>query len=435
MEQKVKEQYTKYTYPKYNDNMDRLAPIPNQYTSNLFLEQINYYIYNGSKPDFNNYKILVAGVGLGDDIINMAFFLKKYKNTKLLGIDISSTALDICKKRIEKYDLNNIELIEMSLLDLNVNIHGKFDLIICIGVLHHLVNPVDGINSLKNVMEDDGFMNIMVYGKYGRTGIYQMQDLMKKINYNIHDYPSKIRNFKNLYKQLPINNWFNLGEHLINDHNVSDEGIVDLLLHCQDRSYSVPELYEWIDTCGLNIIEFSPETRYKYKHTITDFNYPDNIVEKYSINELFFGDIIKHSFYISKNIVTKAKIENLDNIPILVLMTQKTLNNILNIFKTKKASLNLKSYDICVNTTFHYKLTDEYLWYFTNNNCFQFDIEMNDITYIILNNIDNIKTTSEIFNIVRKELNSDIDNSEILNIFKPVYEKFELYDMILLKSL
>ena len=60
---------------------------------------------------------------------------------------------------------------------------------------------------------------------------------------------------------------------------------------------------------------------------------------------------------------------------------------------------------------------------------------MNDITYIILNNIDNIKTTSEIFNIVRKELNSDIDNSEILNIFKPVYEKFELYDMILLKSL
>ena len=358
MEQKVKEQYTKYTYPKYNDNMDRLAPIPNQYTSNLFLEQINYYIYNGSKPDFNNYKILVAGVGLGDDIINMAFFLKKYKNTKLLGIDISSTALDICKKRIEKYDLNNIELIEMSLLDLNVNIHGKFDLIICIGVLHHLVNPVDGINSLKNVMEDDGFMNIMVYGKYGRTGIYQMQDLMKKINYNIHDYPSKIRNFKNLYKQLPINNWFNLGEHLINDHNVSDEGIVDLLLHCQDRSYSVPELYEWIDTCGLNIIEFSPETRYKYKHTITDFNYPDNIVEKYSINELFFGDIIKHSFYISKNIVTKAKIENLDNIPILVLMTQKTLNNILNIFKTKKASLNLKSYDICVNTTFHYKLTD-----------------------------------------------------------------------------
>ena len=48
------------------------------------------------------------------------------------------------------------------------------------GVLHHLENPKLGLNVLKNVLKDDGFMSIMVYGKYGRTGVYQMQDLMKK---------------------------------------------------------------------------------------------------------------------------------------------------------------------------------------------------------------------------------------------------------------
>ena len=433
MEEKVKEQYTKYTYPKYNDDMDDSAPIPVQYTCSLFLEQLNHYIYKGRKTDFNNYKILVAGVGLGQDIINMAFLLKKYKNTKIVGIDVSSTALCICKNRIAKYELPNIELIEMSLLDLDVNIHGKFDLIICIGVLHHLVNPIDGINSLKNVMEDSGCMNIMVYGKYGRTGIYQMQDLMKKMNYNLNEYTDKINNFKNVYKQLPTNNWFKLGEHLINDHRISDEGIVDLLLHCQDRSYSVPELYDWIKNCGLNIVDFSPEFRYKYKHNINNFHYPDNIIEKYAINEIFFGDIIKHHFYISKNIDTKAKIENLDNILILGLMTKNTMDNILQAFKIKKSLINITNYDIYVRTTLTYKLQEDYYWYFSNNNCIEFIIEMNEIIYTILNNIDNVMSINEIFNIVRKELNIDIDNSEILNIFKHVYEQFELYDMILLK--
>ena len=43
---------------------------------------------------------------------------------------------------------------------------------------------------------------------------------------------------------------------------------VDLLLHHQDRSYTVNELYEWINSSGLNIVEFSPHNRYKYKYKI-----------------------------------------------------------------------------------------------------------------------------------------------------------------------
>jgi len=467
MENLVKKQYTEYTYPKYTENMDIFSPVPNQYCTNLFLEQINYYIYKGCKHDFNGYKVLVAGVGLGSDIINMGFFLKKYKNVKLLGIDLSPTAISICKKRITNYDLNNIELIEMSLLDLDPNVHGKFDLIICIGVLHHLENPTDGLNSLKNVLEDDGFMSIMVYGKYGRTGVYQMQDLMKKINSdtNVEDYSNKINNFKNIYKQLPYNNWFKLGEHLITDHIYSDEGIVDLILHCQDRAYTVSELYDFIGKSNLNIIDFSPDTRYKYKYNIDDVIYSNNIIEKYAINELFFGDIIKHSFYVSKNTNTntKAQIDNLDNILILVLTTKELFNSMLNKFKIYKISTNNKSNCCCssilsnlimffntyiytripnknnnnnlnVNSTLIYKLVDNYIWYFSDDKFINFNIEMNEIIYIILNSIDNKTTTKEIFDIVRKELKIDIDNDELLTIFKPIYEKFEMYDIILLKN-
>jgi len=429
MEKKVKELYTQYTYPKYTEYMDKFAPIPHQYCCNLFLEQINHYIYNGSKNNFDNYKILVVGVGLGSDIINMSYLLKTYKNIKLLGIDLSNSSINICKERIGKYNLDNIELIEMSLLDLDPNTHGKFDLIISIGVLHHLENPVDGLNILKNLLEDDGFMSIMVYGKYGRTGIYQMQDLMKKINYNINDYPNKINNFKNIYKQLPQNNWFKKGEHLISDYNESDEGIVDSILHCQDRCYSIPELFNWINKCDLNIIEFSPDTRFKYKFDIENFNYPNNHIDKYSINELFFGDIIKHSFYIGKktNSNTIAQIDNLNNILILVLITKEALDKILEYY------LNNKYEKLNVNCSLTYKLDLEFMWYYSDEQFINLNFEINDIIYTILNNIDNKKTIREIFNIVRINLNISKNDLELLNIFKPVYVKFELYDMILLK--
>ena len=203
---------------------------------------------------------------MGSDIINMGYLLKDYKNVELLGIDLSPTSLKVCRERINKYDLHNIDLIEMSILDLDPEKHGCFDLIIYIGVLHHLENPELGFSALNNVLKEDGAMNVMVYGKYGRTGVYQMQDLLKKVNHGTDDYAVKIDNFKMLYKQLPEDNWFKKGENLISDHKHSDEGIVDMLLHCQDRSYAVNDLYEWVNSCGLNIVTFTPDTRYKYKH-------------------------------------------------------------------------------------------------------------------------------------------------------------------------
>lgn len=426
-EQKVKQMYTEYTYPKYNSYMDKFAPIPHQYSNYIFLEQLNHYIYNG-KQTFNNYNILVAGVGLGGDLINMAYFLKDNKNTKIVGIDLSPSSLKICKERVKKYNLEkNVTLIEMSLLDLDSKIHGMFDLIISIGVLHHLENPTNGLKSLKSVLKQDGCMAIMVYGKIGRTGIYQMQDLLKIVNNNVHNYSEKIENFKNIYKNLP-KNWFKRGEELINDHTGSDEGIVDLLLHCQDRAYNIKELFEWFDECSMNFVDFSPHIRFKLNYNIPNINSPTNIIDKYSLNELYFGDIIKYSFWLSnknpKNI--KCSLDNLNNIMTLVCITKTNLDNIL---KTR----TIDSQFIKVNNlplTYNYKG----LWTWDSTHTISFTFELSDIIYVILNNIDNKKTTKTIFQNVRDELKLCITDDKLLEIWKPVYELFNLYDLILLKS-
>ena len=42
IEQKVKQMYSDYTYPNYDEYMDKFSPIPHQYTNGLFLEQISH---------------------------------------------------------------------------------------------------------------------------------------------------------------------------------------------------------------------------------------------------------------------------------------------------------------------------------------------------------------------------------------------------------
>ena len=250
--------YTDFVYPSYEESWDEKAPQLSQ-IRNHNLNFINHYFYKGKKTNFDNFKILFAGAGLGSELLYMALMLKNYKNIKITAIDLSPSSLEILKKRLNIYNIEEVEVIEMSLLDLDPEKVGKFDMINCAGVLHHLANPSQGLRALKNVLEDDGFMDIMVYGKIGRTGVYQMQDLLRMVNKEVDelDYHSKLENYKKIYPLLQQNNWFKRAEILTSDHlTMGDNGIIDLLLHHQDRAYTIPELYQWVEGEDLKITVF-----------------------------------------------------------------------------------------------------------------------------------------------------------------------------------
>jgi len=441
IEEIVKEQYRSYTYPRYNPNEDKNKKFNGRYCDTS-LNQINYYIYGGKKKSFDNFSVLFVGCGMGSEIIDMALKLEKCKNIKLIGVDFSSTQLKMCKKRLEIYAVDDmVELKEMSLLDLKPEIHGTFDMIISSGVLHHLEDPQKGLDILSTVLKHDGFMSLMVYAKYGRTAVYQMQELLKRANVGIDNWTDKIQNFKNIYKQLPDNNLFTYYDEnmIVQDHNNGDEGIVDLLLHNQDRAFSIPELYEWVDNSNLQIIEHSLINRYKYKYNIHNLQYPEKIEEKYAINELFFGDIIKQCFYASKNKVSSPSCDNLECIPILHFINKEQIatiienlpynrennkNNDLNKYYKFKFSVDpyidgmyMKSVNVNINIE---NINDNHI-----------ELDPNDIWNCIekmLYNIDNKKSIGEILSIIER----NIEEKVLLNIFKRLYESFLLYDLILL---
>ena len=85
-----------------------------------------------------------------------------------------------------------------------------------------------------------GALGLMLYGRYGRTGVYQVQALMRLVNGGEADPRERIANTKAMLADLPATNWFKRGEELFSDHvRFGDVGVYDLFLHEQDRAYSV----------------------------------------------------------------------------------------------------------------------------------------------------------------------------------------------------
>lgn len=255
----------------------------------------------------NEFRTIIPGGGTGQGTLFMAEQLNHTKS-ETVYIDFSIASAYIAQarsviRRVEQiiWVIGWIENIPQLGL-------GKFDLVFCTGVLHHLKNPQNGLNILKQVQIENGGANFMVYGKYGRTGIYQIQDLMRAINRHAKTMEEELINAKHVLKILPEYHWFH--DTGIADHKVmGDIGIYDMLLNKRDVSYSVPDLYEWLWNSGLHFIDFSglnDRIKLSLKLVIRENSlykkiFKMAIFKEKSIAELVLGEHNKQEFYASKN--------------------------------------------------------------------------------------------------------------------------------------
>ena len=232
--------------------------------------------------------------------------------------------MKIAQERAKNRGLKNITWINDSIFNIPDLKLGKFDYIQCSGVLHHLENPDAGLKVLSDSLIDDGGMGIMVYAQYGRTGVYQIQDIMKMVNEGVDSRQQEVKNGWEVMNNLPATNWFNRGKDLLADHiNHGDVGMYDMFLHKQDRAYTVPEIYEFVEKANLNFIEFNSAhsrvmlniARYIKDPVLLKRLQKMDKASLQAMCEIMCGSIIKHSFYVSKKKKPVAKLTDLDNVP------------------------------------------------------------------------------------------------------------------------
>lgn len=252
--EKVRQQYESYPYPPRDPENEKKIFT---YVSSASLEFLNYYHYEGKQGFSNNYKVLIAGGGTGDALVTLVEQCR-YKKVKIVYLDISKSSLEVAKSRLEIRDIEDkVEWVHGSLLDCPNLFDEKFDYINCSGVLHHLESPEDGLKALNSVLKDNGVMAIMLYAKYGRQAVYQIQDLLKVLNKNEGDMGQKVENCKAILRSLPTTNAFLSVQQLFSDiKEYGDNGIYDLFLHSNDVAYSVDDVYEFLKMCKLDLTHF-----------------------------------------------------------------------------------------------------------------------------------------------------------------------------------
>jgi SAM-dependent methyltransferase len=256
----VREQYEALPYPA-RDPRDEARRLIVGSPSHLL--EIDHYLFGGRRDWSKPFRALFAGGGTGDGAIMLAQQLADLGcPAELVHLDHSAAAQQIARARAERRGLGALSFVTASLFDLPALGLGNFDYIDCCGVLHHLEDPAAGLAALVGALAQDGGIGLMVYGRLGRTGVYEMQALLRVVAGEGAPRERIVRARK-LLSDLPATNWLarnpNLSDHL----EGGDAGLFDLLLHARDRAFSVEEVAALIDAADLRLVTFIEPARYE----------------------------------------------------------------------------------------------------------------------------------------------------------------------------
>lgn len=252
-----------------------------------------HQIWPAERPR-EGHEILIAGCGTSQ----AARYAVREPDARITAIDISKTSLTHTLQLQEKYRISNLILRQLSLLDVQ-ELGQKFDLIVCTGVLHHLVDPDAGLQALRSVLKKDGAMQIMVYASYGRAGIYMMRDYCRLLG--ITPSNQELQALGAALNCLPRGHPLS---HLIGKAAdfQNPAALADAFLHPQDQAFAVPQIYEWLDRCGMSLGRWMEQAPYlpqcgaiaRTPHAARLGELPER--SQHAAAELFRGTITQHSF-------------------------------------------------------------------------------------------------------------------------------------------
>lgn len=318
----VRAQYEALPYPA-RDPRDEAKRLVTGSPSHIL--EIDHYLFAGRRDWSAPFRALIAGGGTGDAAIMLAQQLAdRGTPAELIHLDLSRAAQAVAAARAKARGLTNLRFVNGSLLDAPSLGLGMFDYIDCCGVLHHLADPAAGLAALAAVLAPEGGMGIMVYGEYGRIGVYHMQEMLRHFAPEGEPPAARVAGARKLLAQLPPTNWFRRNPFLGDHRQGGDAGLYDLLLHSRDRAYRVPELAALVDGARLRVVTFIEAVRYDPATYLTDPALlrrlePLSMIERAAVAESLAGNLRKHAAYLTwaSRGETVARPEGPEAVPIL----------------------------------------------------------------------------------------------------------------------
>jgi SAM-dependent methyltransferase len=291
----VQDFYERYPYPRPIDDLDNYR----RRWEDRNRRRADFHLSWPDKPYTEARTILIAGCGTSQAAKHAA----RCPAARVVGIDFSATSVRHTEDLRRKYDLTNLAVHQLP-VDRVGDLEIMFDEIVCTGVLHHLANPEPELRALRNVLDPDGVMHLMVYAPYGRAGIYMLQEFCRRIGIRPDD--DEIRDLVVALGALPA--LHPLARLLRDAPDFRQEAaLADALLNPQDRAYSVPQLFDLIRGAGLTFGRWVRQAPYSPRcGVMAQLPHASRIAalepaQQYAVAELFRGTIMSHSVIVRRD--------------------------------------------------------------------------------------------------------------------------------------
>jgi tetratricopeptide (TPR) repeat protein/SAM-dependent methyltransferase len=194
------------------------------------------------------HRILVAGGGSGQQPLQMAL---SFPDAELWSLDLSRSSLAYAARMATLYGVANVQFGQGDILNIDESL-GSFAIVSCSGVLHHLAEPLDGWRRLLRVLEPHGVMKVGLYATAARRQIDAARELVQQGGFSATD--EGIRASRQAILALPTAHPARGVLAFVDFFSVS--GCRDLLMHVQERSYTLPEIARDLDTLQLRFLGF-----------------------------------------------------------------------------------------------------------------------------------------------------------------------------------
>jgi SAM-dependent methyltransferase len=255
---RVAEQYKSDPYPRW---LSLQAPQPGSAKDRL----CGHFSADALATLDGPCEVLIAGNGTGRQAVNSA--IGYGPGARVLAIDLSASSLAYGARMAGTLGVSNLRFAIGDILHLDESV-GQFDVIECVGILHHLADPFEGWRVLIQRLRPGGLMLISLYSAVSRRIIRALAEAP--------DWPGPaadddgLRDYRRtLMGRASDNDGFELTK---SPDFFTKSSFRDLALHVSEQHCTIPEIGDFMAAQGLEFHGFSlsEETLRAYEAAFPD---------------------------------------------------------------------------------------------------------------------------------------------------------------------
>jgi len=231
---KISNMYGRFPYPSPQPRRRRLTELVN--LLKIFCAETRY--------DLRGKSVLDAGTGTGHRLIEAA---AAFPDTKFTAVDVSETPLAIARQTAVNERIPNVEFHLADVMS-HENTLGTFDVVLSMGVVHHLSDPAAGVRNLVRHLADDGVLFLYIYGRHGARERMRRKKIVSLLLNGEHSFERGIA----LVKDLGFDS-FEYGWNLnFDDQESRDALIADAYLNVNETLFDAHGIFDLMRPSGLD---------------------------------------------------------------------------------------------------------------------------------------------------------------------------------------